>query len=177
VTQDFAGSWSVWAHRRVIGDGTDWNLTWYSVPATWASKHLVPLSRGKDCWAQGPAGAVKLSPCSLTDGNLSTGYAPQTAPACPTNMPGCTRPPVNNWIYFDLGAQTQLSLLVMYDVSVSAGGVTVEGSGDAKNWSLLSAATGAAYQRVPLAANVRYVRLLLQPGAEFRSGNGEVAFY
>jgi hypothetical protein len=119
----------------------------------------MPLSRGKDCYAQSTAGAVKLAGCPLTDGNLSTGYAPQ--------------PPA----YFDLGAPAQLSLLAMYDVSLTAGAITVEGSNDAQSWSLLSAAAGAAYQRVPLAANVRYVRLLLEPGAEFLAGNGEVALF
>src|SRR5581483_852709 len=151
VTQDFAGSWSAWAHRRVIGDGTDWNLTWYSVPAAYASKNLVPRSRGKDCYAQSAAGAVKLVGCPLTDGNLSTGYTPQAPATCPTNMPSCAKPPVNNWIYFDLGQPTPLSLLVLYDVAITSGAITVEGSDDAQTWSLISAATGAAYQRVPLA--------------------------
>ena len=105
VTQDFAGNWATWAHRRIAGDGTDFDLTWYSPSMAYATQGRIPLSRGKDCWLQGASGPVKQSPCPLTDGDLATSLQPLPAPQCPSGQT-CTPPQQNNWVYVDLGAAT-----------------------------------------------------------------------
>src|SRR5262249_32350357 len=96
--QDFSGNWATWAHHKIAGDGTDFDVTWYSPSLAYASKGHVPLSRGKDCWIQGASGPVQQSPCALTDGDLTTHLNPLPAPACPSGQRG-GRPPQNNWVY------------------------------------------------------------------------------
>ena len=180
VTQDFAGNWAIWAHRKIAGDGTDFDVTWYSPATAWASRGLVPPSRGKDCWLEGPDGPVQQSPCALTDGNLATALQPLPAPACPSGQ-SCTPPPQNNWVYVDLGAPTAVSALVLYGVAFgSSPFATVEGSLDAATWTPLAAPIASkSYQLVALTGTARYVRVRLDDEmAQFgASGNSEIAIY
>ena len=180
VTQDLAGNWAVWAHRKIPGDGTDFDLTWYSPSMAYSSHGHLPLSRGKDCWLHGPSGPVKQSPCPLTDGDLGTSLQPLPAPQCPSGQ-SCTPPPQNNWVYVDLGAATTVSALVLYDVAFgSSSSAMVEGSLDGSTWTPLAAPiSGQQYQVVTLSGTAQYVRLrLADPGAQFPAfGNGEVAIF
>jgi hypothetical protein len=180
VTQDFAGNWSTWAHRKLSGSGTDIDLTWYAPSLAYASHGHVPQSRGKDCWLEGANGPVKQSPCALTDGDLGTSLQPLPAPACPSGQT-CTPPQQNNWVYVDLGAATTVSALVLYDVAFgSSSFAIVEGSMDATTWTPLAAPTSSGqYQVVTLSGSARYVRLRLQdPMAQFGSfGNSEIGIY
>src|SRR5262249_47376037 len=152
------------------------DVTWYSPSAAWASRGLVPASRGKDCYVQGPSGPVKQSPCTLTDGDLTTRFQPLTAPACPQGQT-CTPPPQNNWVYVDLGAPAALSALVVYDVNFGTASATVEGSMDATTWAPLGLVSSTPYTLVPLSGSARYVRLRLNdPMAQLPAGgNGELA--
>jgi hypothetical protein len=180
VTQDFAGNWAVWAHRKIAGNGTDFDLTWYSPSTAYASHGRIPPSRGKDCWLQGPSGPVKQSPCPLTDGDLATSLQPLPASQCPSGQT-CTPPPQNNWVYLDLGAATTVSALVLYDVAFGASSsAAVEGSMDATAWTPLAASiSNQRYQIVTLAATTRYVRLrLIDASAQFPPfGNSEIAIF
>ncbi len=180
VTQDFGGNWAIWAHRKLPGDGTDFDVTWYSPSSAYASRGSIPLSRGKDCWLQGPSGPVDQSPCPLTDGDLATSLRPLPPSACPPGQP-CTPAPQNNWVYVDLGAAAPLSALVLYDVALgSSTQLAVEGSLDAATWTSLAAAvSGQPYQLVTLSATARYVRLrLIDPAAQWAtSGNSELAIF
>ena len=179
VTQDFAGNWAVWAHRKIPGDGTDFDLTWYSPSTAYASHGSVPTSRGKDCWLQGASGPVLQSPCSLTDGDLGTSLQPLPAPQCPSGQ-SCTPPQQNNWVYVDLGAATPLSALILYDVAFGTSSATVEGSSDGTTWTtLVGSLAGRAYQLVKLSGTARYVRLrLLDATAQFPAfGNSEIAIF
>ena len=179
VTQDFAGNWAVWAHRKVPGDGTDFDLTWYSPSAAYASHASVPASRGKDCWLQGPSGPVMQSPCPLTDGDLATSLQRLPAPQCPSGQ-SCTPPQQNNWVYVDLGAATPLSALVLYDVAFGTSAATVEGSSDGTSWSTLAASISSQpYQLVKLSGTARYLRLRLADAtAQFPAfGNSELAIF
>lgn len=180
VTQDFAGNWSTWAHKKLAGDGTDFDVTWYAPATAYASRGVVPPSRGKDCWLDGANGPVKQSPCPLTDGNLATALQPLPTPACPSGQT-CTPPPQNNWVYVDLGAPTALSALVLYDVAFgSASLADVEGSLDATRWTPLAApVTSQRYQVVTLSGTARYVRLRLDdPKAQLSAfGNSELAIF
>jgi hypothetical protein len=180
VTQDLSGNWAVWAHRKIPGDGTDFDLTWYSPSMAYSSHGRLPLSRGKDCWLQGPSGPVKQSPCPLTDGDLGTSLQPLPAPQCPSGQ-SCTPPPQNNWVYVDLGAATTVSALVLYDVAFgSSSSAMVEGSLDGSIWTPLAAPiSGQQYQVVTLSGTAQYVRLrLADPSAQFPAfGNGEVAIF
>jgi hypothetical protein len=180
VTQDFTGNWATWAHRKIAGDGTDFDLTWYSPSAAYASRGQVPPSRGKDCWLQGATGAVKQSPCPLTDGDLATSLQPLPAPQCPSGQ-ACTPPPQNNWVYVDLGTATPVSALVVYDVAFgSSAFATVEGSLDGSTWTPLAAPiSNQQYQLVTLSGTAQYVRLrLLDASAQFPAfGNSEIAIF
>ncbi|HEY1584601.1 MAG TPA: discoidin domain-containing protein, partial [Polyangia bacterium] len=179
VTQDFAGNWATWAHRKLAGDGTDFDVTWYSPSLAYGSRAHVPLSRGKACWLQGPSGPVQESPCALTDGDLATHLTPLPPPACPSGQT-CTPPPQNNWVYVDLGAATALSALVLYDVDFgSAAGATVEGSLDAATWLPIAAVPATPYSVVTLTGSARYVRLrLVDPNAQLPGvGNSEIAIF
>ena len=180
VTQDFAGNWATWAHRKIAGDGTDIDLTWYSPSTAYATQGRLPLSRGQDCWLEGASGPVQQSPCSLTDGDLATSLQPLPAPQCPSGQ-SCTPPPQNNWVYVDLGAATTVSALVLYDVAFGTSSfATVEGSLDGATWSALAAPISSQqYQLVALSGTARYVRLrLLDASAQFPAfGNSEIAIY
>jgi hypothetical protein len=180
VTQDLAGNWAIWAHRKIPGDGTDFDLTWYSPSTAYASRGRIPLSRGKDCWLQGPSGPVKQSPCPLTDGDLGTSLQPLPAPQCPSGQ-SCTPPPQNSWVYVDLGAATTVSALVLYDVAFgSSSSAMVEGSLDGSTWTPLAAPiVGQQYQVVTLSGTAQYARLrLVEPSAQFPAfGNSEVAIF
>ncbi|HVV52358.1 MAG TPA: discoidin domain-containing protein, partial [Polyangia bacterium] len=160
--------------------GTDFDLTWISPSAAFATKGRVPLSRGKDCWLEGPSGPVAQSPCPLTDGDLTTALQPLPAPPCPSGQ-SCTPPPQNGWVYVDLGAATTVSALVLYDAAFGASSsAAVEGSLDGAAWTPLAApVSNAQYQLVTLAGTARYVRLrLLDANAQFpASGNSEVAIF
>lgn len=180
VTQDFAGNWATWAHRKIPGHDTDVDVTWYSPSLAYATHGHVPPSRGKDCWLQGASGPVKQSPCPLTDGNLGTSLQPLPAPQCPTGQ-SCTPPQQNNWVYVDLGAAAPVSTLVLYDVAFgSASLAAVEGSVDGTAWTPLAAPiANQRYQLVPLSGTARYVRLrLVDPSAQLAAfGNSEVAIF
>jgi hypothetical protein len=180
VTQDFAGNWATWAHRKIAGDGTDFDLTWYSPSMAYASHGRIPLSRGKNCWLQGPSGPVQQSPCPLTDGDLATHLQPLAPPQCPSGQ-SCTPPPQNNWFYVDLGTATTVSALVLYDVALgSSSFATAEGSLDGTAWTALAAPiSNQQYQLVTLTGTARYVRLrLVDPTAQLPAfGNGEVAIF
>ena len=115
VTQDFSGNWATWAHRKIAGAETDFDLTWYSPSLAYATHGRIPLSRGKDCWLQGADGPVKQSPCPLTDGDLATSLQPVPPPQCPSGQ-SCMPAQQNNWVYVDLGTATPVSALVLYDV-------------------------------------------------------------
>ena len=180
VTQDFAGNWATWAHRKLAVDGTDFDLTWFSPATAYASHGHVPPSRGKDCWLQGANGPVKQSPCPLTDGDLATRLQPLPAPACPSGQT-CTPPPQNNWVYVDLGATTTVSALVLYDVAFGSSSLaTVEGSVDGVAWTPLAAPiSNQRYQLVALSGAARYVRLrLVDATAQLPAfGNSELAIF
>ena len=180
VTQDFAGNWATWAHRKIAGDGTDFDLTWYSPSTAYATQGRIPPSRGKDCWLQGASGPVKQSPCPLTDGDLATGLQPLPAPQCPSGQT-CPPPPQNSWVYVDLGAATTVSALVLYDVAFgSSSFAMVEGSLDSVAWTPLAAPiSNQQYQLVTLSGTARYVRLRLSDAsAQFSPfGNSEVAIF
>jgi len=178
VTQDFAGNWAIWAHRKIAGADTDFNVTWYSPSTAWASRGLVPASRGKDCYVQGASGPVQQSPCALTDGDLATRFQPLTAPACPAGQT-CTPPQQNNWVYVDLGAPTTLSALVVYDLNLGIGSATIEGSMDATTWSPIGILPSTPYSLVPLSGSARYVRLrLVDPMGQLpATGNSELAIF
>jgi hypothetical protein len=180
VTQDFAGNWAAWAHRKIAGDGTDFDLTWYSPSTAYAMQGRTPPSRGKDCWLQGAGGPVKQSPCALTDGDLATSLQPLPAPQCPSGQT-CPPPAQNNWVYIDLGTATTVSALVLYDVAFGASSsATVEGSLDGAAWTpLASPISSQQYQLVTLAGTARYVRLRLgDANAQFPAfGNSEVAIF
>jgi hypothetical protein len=180
VTQDFAGNWAIWAHRKTAGDGTDFDLTWYSPATAYASRGRVPASRGKDCWLQGAGGPVKQSPCPLTDGDLGTRLQPLPAPQCPSGQT-CTPPPQNNWVYVDLGAAMTVSALVLYDVAFSRSSfAAVESSLDGAAWTALTTPiSNQPYQLVTLSGTARYVRLrLVDASAQFAAfGNSEIAIF
>ncbi len=180
VTQDFAGNWATWAHRKIPGDGTDFDVTWYAPALAYASHGHVPLSRGKDCWLQGPSGPVKQSPCPLTDGDLATSLQPLPAMTC-TSGSGCTPPQQNNWVYVDLGAATPVSALVLYDVAFgSSASAYVESSADGTTWTAQAEPISSQqYQLVPLSGTARYVRLrLVDPSAQLPAfGNSEIAIF
>ena len=180
VTQDFAGNWATWAHRKIAGDGTDFDLTWYSPSQAYATQGRVPLSRGKDCWLQGAGGPVKQSPCPLTDGDLGTGLQPLPPTQCPSGQM-CTPPAQNNWVYVDLGTATALNAVALYDVAFgSSSSATVEGSLDGTAWTPLAAAiSNQQYQLVTLSGTARYVRLRLgDASAQFPGfGNSELAIF
>jgi F5/8 type C domain len=179
VTQDFAGNWAVWAHRKIPGDSTDFDLTYYSPSTAYASHAHIPASRGKDCWLQGASGPVKQTPCPLTDGDLGTSLQPLPASQCPSGQT-CTPPPQNNWVYIDLGAATTVSALVLYDVALGSSSGTVEGSLDATAWTQLAASiSNGRYQLVTLSGTARYVRLrLVDANAELPAfGNSEIAIF
>jgi hypothetical protein len=180
VTQDFAGNWATWAHRKLSGDGTDFDVTWYSQSTAYASHAHVPPSRGKDCWLQGANGPVKQSPCPLTDGNLATSVQPLPAPTCPSGQT-CTPPQQNNWVYVDLGAAMPLNALVLYDVAFgSSSFAAIEGSTDAMAWTPLAAPiSNQQYQIVTLSGTARYVRLRLQDATVQLPafGNSEIAIF
>jgi hypothetical protein len=180
VTQDFSGNWTTWAHRKIAGDGTDFDLTWYSPSAAYVTRGRIPLSRGKDCWLQGATGPVKQSPCPLTDGDLATSLQPLPTPQCPSGQ-SCTPPQQNNWISVDLGTATTVSALVLYDVAFgSSSSAVVEGSLDGTSWRPLATPTSSRqYQLVTLSGSARYVRLRLgDASAEFPAfGNSEVAIF
>lgn len=180
VTQDFAGNWAIWAHRKVPGDGTDFDVTYYSPSTAYASHGHIPASRGKECWLQGATGPVKQAPCPLTDGDLGTRLQPLPATQCPSGQV-CTPPPQNNWVYIDLGAATTLSALVLYDVAFgSTSSCAVEGSLDAAEWtSIAGSITNQQYQLVTLSGTARYVRLrLIDARAQFPAlGNSEIAIF
>lgn len=179
VTQDFAGNWSVIAHRKVPGSGTDFDLTWYSRSLAYPSRAIVPPSRGKDCWLQGASGPLMQSPCALTDGDLGTSLQPLPAPACPSGQ-SCTPPQQNNWVSVDLGAATALSALVLYDVGFGTSVAVVEGSADGMTWTTLVASISSQpYQVVKLSGTARYVRLRLADAtAQFPAfGNSELAIF
>jgi hypothetical protein len=179
VTQDFAGNWTTWAHRKIAGSGTNFDLTWSAPSSAYASHAHVPLSRGKDCWLQGANGPVKQSPCALTDGDLATHLSPLAAPSCPSGQT-CTAPQQNNWVYVDLGAPTSLSALVVYDVNLGAAlSATVEGSLDAASWTTLALQTATPYSVLSLSGTARYVRVRLDdPNAQLPgSGNSELAIF
>ena len=180
VTQDFAGNWAIWAHRKIVGEGTDFDLTWYSPSSAYATQGRVPPSRGKDCWLQGASGPVKQSPCPLTDGDLATSLQPVPAPACPSGQ-ACPPPAENNWVYVDLGTATAVTALVLYDVALgTSSSVAVEGSLDATAWTALAAPIASQpYQLVTLSGTARYVRLRLgDASAQFPTyGNSEIAIF
>jgi hypothetical protein len=180
VTQDFAGNWAIWAHRKIAGDGTDFDLTWYSPSAAYASHGRVPVSRGKDCWLQSANGPMKQSPCPLTDGDLATSLQPSPAAQCPSGQT-CTAPPQNNWVYIDLGTATTVSALVLYDVAFGlSSSAVIEGSLDAVAWTPLAAPIpNQQYNLVALSGTARYVRLrLVNADAQFPAfGNSEVAIF
>jgi hypothetical protein len=179
VTQDFSGNWATWAHQKIAGAGTDFDLTWYSPSAAYATHGRIPLSRGKDCWLEGANGPVKQSPCPLTDGDLATSLQPLPAPQCPSGQ-SCTPPQQNNWVYVDLGTATTVSALVLYDVAFGSSSATVEGSLDGTSWTPMAApVSNQPYQLVTLSGTARYVRLRLgDPSAQFSAfGNSEVAIY
>ncbi len=180
VTQDFSGNWSTWAHRKIAGDGTDFDVTWYAPSLAYATRGQTPLSRGKDCWLQGPSGPVQQSPCPLTDGDLSTGLRPLPAAPCPSGQM-CTPPPQNNWVSVDLGTAAPVTALVLYDVaSGSSSSAVVEGSLDGSAWTPLAGPISAKpYQLVALSGTARFVRLrLADAGAQFPAfGNSELAIF
>jgi hypothetical protein len=179
VTQDFAGQWSVWAQRTTHDDdqSTDWEFTHYSPARSWASKNLIPRSRGKDCYVHAENTPQKQSPCTLTDGKLSTRFQKVPTPQCPQGQM-CTPPPQNQWVYVDLGTSQPLSLLVLYDVAATgASGLIVEGSNDATSWTALATTDLSKYHTVTLAGSARYVRLNFGKGEISSSGNSEIAIY
>jgi hypothetical protein len=180
VTQDFAGNWAIWAHRKVAGDGSDFDLTWYAPAMAYATKGRTPQSRGKDCWLEGPSGPVKQSPCPLTDGDLATSLQPLAAPQCPSGQ-SCTPPQQNNWVYVDLGAATPVSALALYDVAFgSSSSAIVEGSLDGTAWTPLAAPiSNRQYQLLTLSGTARYVRVrLIDASAQFLAfGNSEIAIF
>jgi hypothetical protein len=179
VTQDFAGNWAVWAHRKIPGDGTDFDLTYYSPSTVYPSHGHIPASRGKDCWLPGASGPVKQALCPVTDGDLGTSLQPLPTSQCPSGQT-CTAPPQNNWVYIDLGAATTVSALVLYDVAFGSSSGTVEGSLDATAWTPLAASiSNQRYQLVALSGAARYVRLrLVDASAQFPAlGNSEIAIF
>jgi len=180
VTQDFAGNWATLAHRKISGDGTAFDLTWYSPSTAYATHGRIPLSRGKDCWLQGATGPVKQSPCPLTDGDLATRLQPLPPPSCPAGQM-CTPQQQNNWVYIDLGAATAVSALVLYDAAFgSSTSAAVDGSLDGAGWTPLAASlSNQQYQLVTLSGTARYVRLrLADASAQLPTfGNSEVAIF
>lgn len=180
VTQDFAGNWSTSAHRKIAGQGTDFDVTWTTPALAYASRAVVPPSRGKDCWLEGASGPAKQSPCPLTDGDLATSLQPLPAPSCPSGQ-SCTPPQQNNWVYVDLQTATPVSALVLYDLSFGTSSqAAVEGSLDGASWTPLAAPIpNQRYQLVSLSGTARYVRLrLVDATAQFAAfGNSELAIF
>ena len=53
VTQDFAGNWATWAHRKIRGGGNRLRPDVVFAVAGLRDAGRVPLSRGDDCWLEG----------------------------------------------------------------------------------------------------------------------------
>jgi len=181
VLQDRQAQWNVVAQRKTTGVGTDFSVSWYSVQQDYPSLNMTPISRGGDCYTQGPDGMPSLlaRPCPLTDGNMTTKFAP-VASTC-TNGNGQMCPPINNWMVIDVDISHPLGLLVLYDVSTSssATSVIVETSDDLMSWTVQATVPASPYQVVPLTATAQFVRLrLTDPTAQWSAaGNGEVAIF
>ncbi|MEW5850056.1 MAG: discoidin domain-containing protein [Myxococcota bacterium] len=137
----------------------------------------APTSRGKTCFAHGEAGAVELSPCTLTDGDFKSAY-PQQDEDCSNN--GCDEAArANNWVYVDLGATTSPSLVVVRN---SGSEVVVETSLDATLWTQVpgsSAHSGTFKVEIPAAGAVqaRYVRVKGKEDKTHVSGITEVSVW
>lgn len=179
VTQDRQARWHVVAQRKQSASGTDFAVDWYSTQQDYPSHNATPISRAADCYTEGPDGmpARLARPCPVTDGNPATRFVPVTE-QCPS---GQSCPPINNWIVIDIGISHPLGLLVLYDVSVSnaTAMVVVETSDDLATWATAATVPANPYQRVPLAATARFVRLRLSdPNAQWTGGgNGEIALF
>ena len=179
--QDREAQWNVVAQRKTTSLGTDFTVNWYSVQQDYPNLNMTPISRAADCYTQGPDGMPSLlaRPCPLTDGNMTTKFAP-LASTC-TSGSGQSCPPINNWMLIDVGISHPLGLLVLYDVSTSNGttSVIVETSDDLMTWAATATVPASPYQVVPLTATARFVRLrLTDPNAQWSAaGNGEVAIF
>ena len=182
VTQDLQGRWTVAAERKQPGNGTDFDMHWYAPLGDYPNQNLTPLSRASDCYTQGADGApARLArPCPITDGNPDTKFVPVAPPPCPMGQT-CTNPPVNNWIFIDLGFSHPVAEIVLYDVAVSSptAMLLVETSDDMTSWLTQATLSAKPYQTHALTGSARYVRLRLSdPMAQFSGGgNGEVAVY
>lgn len=133
--EDFAGAWSVSAHRSVPGTETSFQLTHQSPGAALASQGDVPLSRGKPCYVQLDAAPSPLGDkgvCPVTDGNLGTPYN-ATGPTC-TNQGStqCTQTS-DTWVAIDLGSLTAVHKVFLHNYPVGPA-LEVEVMGAAGTW-------------------------------------------
>jgi hypothetical protein len=181
VTQDKAATWNVVAQRKQTGagSGTDFTVDWYSTSQDYPSLAQTPISRGADCFTEGPDGmpAMLARPCPLTDGNPSTRFVP-VSQSCTS---GQTCPQINNWMIVDIGLSHPLGFLVLYDVSASnaSANLLVETSDDLTAWTIQATMPVKPFQTATLNGAARFVRLRLSdPTAQWSAAaNGEVAIY
>ena len=178
ATEDFGGTWTVTANRTVAGTDTSFGFHYLAPAKAYGSSGRVPLSRHATCAVQSLSGSQALSPCPLTDGDLTTFFAPLTCPQGSTCAPGAQ----NNWISMDLGAPQGLSALVLHALTLPNSSVSllVDYSNDGSTWLPLATPASSPYQLTKITAGVsaRYVRLRLSDSTtEFTAGVNEVAFY
>lgn len=139
--------------KESLASGGDATFFYHSGQRTYPRSSSAPPSRGAGCFVQGTSGPAALSPCVLTDGDLSTAFTPLPDPAC-SNSTTCTAQ-ANNWAYVELPAATPISLVV---VRGNLSAYMVETSSDAAAWVSAGISSGGA-QSFTMSAMARYVRV------------------
>jgi len=140
----------------------------------------APPSRGMTCTLHDGRGATVMSPCRLTDGDVSTGLLPVPHPRNPAvdqppgmpeipepyrpgdpPHPGDTR---DESVVIDLGGVGTRSLVV---VRGSVPGLTLQLSDDGQNWSTpITVQSAQGMAAVPIGStNARYVRVATTMGS------------
>jgi hypothetical protein len=132
------------------GPDTTFATTYVSQGVAFTGQAGAPESRGRDCYAEGPAGPLRIQPCTLTDGSFDH----------PLSEPQCANSPceTDNWVYVDLGAPTRIGAVFLR--GVPGGPVAVDTSDDAATWRPSGHDTaGTPFVVLNTDVTARYVRV------------------
>ena len=142
--EDARGAVEVGASTSRSGPDTKFRYTYFAAGGSFAGTGKPP-SRGAACFsATADGAATALSPCRLTDGDLST--------AAQFSGDATARPSA----YVDLGSSRPVSLVVARG---AAGTTEIETSDDAKNWTVLGPGGGSLVSADGRGIRARYVRI------------------
>ena len=153
VLEDSQGDAVVVARRKLHAEGTDVDAVYGSARAAYVSLAGPPPSRGAPCSLQvGTEPASVLSPCPLTDGDLTDPLGPDSPGTASTSTSGAARP---SSATVDLGSVRPIALVVVRGCACR-----VEASDEGSAWSGLGSLGAADSSLVPpRPVRARFVRV------------------